>query len=227
MLELKNIKKSFSGRKILDGISLKVTDGEIMCIVGQSGGGKTTLLRCISGLERIDEGEMILDGRKFDPMSSKEALIGVVFQEYNLFPHLSVLENVTLAPKIALKKDPQAVEKEARQLLKKLALEGKENLYPYQLSGGQKQRVAAARAIVTHPALILADEPTGNLDSNSTKEIMDILKGLHNEGRTVILITHDNDIAAQAKRVIKIKDGKVESDSGQIVPVEELQTAGA
>ena len=128
MLELKNIKKSFSGRKILDGISLKVTDGEIMCIVGQSGGGKTTLLRCISGLERIDEGEMMLDGRKFDPMSSKEALIGVVFQEYNLFPHLSVLENVTLAPKIALKKDPQAVEKEARQLLKKLSLEGKENL---------------------------------------------------------------------------------------------------
>ena len=105
MLELKNIEKSFSGRKILDGISLKVTDGEIMCIVGQSGGGKTTLLRCISGLERIDEGEMMLDGRKFDPMSSKEALIGVVFQEYNLFPHLSVLENVTLAPEIALKKD--------------------------------------------------------------------------------------------------------------------------
>ena len=178
MLELKNIKKSFSGRKILDGISLKVTDGEIMCIVGQSGGGKTTLLRCISGLERIDEGEMILDGRKFDPMSSKEALIGVVFQEYNLFPHLSVLENVTLAPKIALKKDPQAVEKEARQLLKKLALEGKENLYPYQLSGGQKQRVSIARALAMHPKILCYDEPTSALDPGLRDKVRDIILSL-------------------------------------------------
>ena len=191
MLELKNIKKSFSGRKILDGISLKVTDGEIMCIVGQSGGGKTTLLRCISGLERIDEGEMILDGRKFDPMSSKEALIGVVFQEYNLFPHLSVLENVTLAPKIALKKDPQAVEKEARQLLKKLALEGKENLYPYQLSGGQKQRVSIARALAMHPKILCYDEPTSALDPGLRDKVRDIILSLKDESMTQIVVTHD------------------------------------
>ena len=190
MLELKNIKKSFSGRKILDGISLKVTDGEIMCIVGQSGGGKTTLLRCISGLERIDEGEMILDGRKFDPMSSKEALIGVVFQEYNLFPHLSVLENVTLAPKIALKKDPQAVEKEARQLLKKLALEGKENLYPYQLSGGQKQRVSIARALAMHPKILCYDEPTSALDPISTAKIEELATVLKSR-YTVVMVTHN------------------------------------
>lgn len=206
MLELKNIKKSFSGRKILDGISLKVTDGEIMCIVGQSGGGKTTLLRCISGLERIDEGEMILDGRKFDPMSSKEALIGVVFQEYNLFPHLSVLENVTLAPKIALKKDPQAVEKEVRQLLKKLALEGKENLYPYQLSGGQKQRVSIARALAMHPKILCYDEPTSALDPGLRDKVRDIILSLKNESMTQIVVTHDLNFAREiADDILKVR----------------------
>lgn len=206
MLELKNIKKSFSGRKILDGISLKVTDGEIMCIVGQSGGGKTTLLRCISGLERIDEGEMILDGRKFDPMSSKEALIGVVFQEYNLFPHLSVLENVTLAPKIALKKDPQTVEKEARQLLKKLALEGKENLYPYQLSGGQKQRVSIARALAMHPKILCYDEPTSALDPGLRDKVRDIILSLKNESMTQIVVTHDLNFAREiADDILKVR----------------------
>jgi len=206
MLELKNIKKSFSGRKILDGISLKVTDGEIMCIVGQSGGGKTTLLRCISGLERIDEGEMMLDGKKFDPMSSKEALIGVVFQEYNLFPHLSVLENVTLAPKIALKKDPQTVEKEARQLLKKLALEGKENLYPYQLSGGQKQRVSIARALAMHPKILCYDEPTSALDPGLRDKVRDIILSLKKESMTQIIVTHDLKFAREiADDVLKVR----------------------
>ncbi len=206
MLELKNIKKSFSGRKILDGISLKVTDGEIMCIVGQSGGGKTTLLRCISGLERIDEGEMMLDGKKFDPMSSKEALIGVVFQEYNLFPHLSVLENVTLAPRIALKKDPQAVEKEARQLLKKMALEGKENLYPYQLSGGQKQRVSIARALAIHPKILCYDEPTSALDPGLRDKVRDIILSLKNESMTQIVVTHDLNFARGiADDILKVR----------------------
>ena len=206
MLELKNIEKSFSGRKILDGISLKVTDGEIMCIVGQSGGGKTTLLRCISGLERIDEGEMMLDGRKFDPMSSKEALIGVVFQEYNLFPHLSVLENVTLAPEIALKEDPQAVEKEARQLLKKLALEGKENLYPYQLSGGQKQRVSIARALAMHPKILCYDEPTSALDPGLRDKVRDIILSLKNESMTQIVVTHDLNFARErADDILKVR----------------------
>ena len=206
MLELKNIEKSFSGRKILDGISLKVTDGEIMCIVGQSGGGKTTLLRCISGLERIDEGEMMLDGRKFDPMSSKEALIGVVFQEYNLFPHLSVLENVTLAPEIALKEGPQAVEKEARQLLKKLALEGKENLYPYQLSGGQKQRVSIARALAMHPKILCYDEPTSALDPGLRDKVRDIILSLKNESMTQIVVTHDLNFAREiADDILKVR----------------------
>lgn len=187
-------------------VSFKVTDGEIMCIVGQSGGGKTTLLRCISGLERIDEGEMMLDGKKFDPMSSKEALIGVVFQEYNLFPHLSVLENVTLAPKIALKKDPQAVEKEARQLLKKLALEGKENLYPYQLSGGQKQRVSIARALAMHPKILCYDEPTSALDPGLRDKVRDIILSLKNESMTQIVVTHDLNFAREiADDILKVR----------------------
>lgn len=183
-----------------------MTDGEIMCIVGQSGGGKTTLLRCISGLERIDEGEMMLDGRKFDPMSSKEALIGVVFQEYNLFPHLSVLENVTLAPEIALKEDPQAVEKEARQLLKKLALEGKENLYPYQLSGGQKQRVSIARALAMHPKILCYDEPTSALDPGLRDKVRDIILSLKNESMTQIVVTHDLKFAREiADDILKVR----------------------
>ena len=148
MLELQNITKSFGKRKIIDGLNLQVADGEILCIVGESGGGKTTLLRCISGLETIDSGQLLIDKQPFDPSSStSEAVIGVVFQEYNLFPHLTVLENITLAPKMVLKKDEASAQAEARQLLAKLSLSDKAELYPYQLSGGQKQRVAIARAL--------------------------------------------------------------------------------
>jgi len=151
--------------------------------------------------------------------------IGFIFQGFNLIPNLTAVENVEL-PLIYRGVSRSVRQELSREALKKVGLEHRMDHKPSEMSGGQQQRVAIARAIAQAP-VILADEPTGNLDSNSTKEIMDILKGLHNEGRTVILITHDNDIAAQAKRVIKIKDGKVESDSGQIVPVEELQTAGA
>ena len=152
--------------------------------------------------------------------------LGYIFQMYNLIPNLTAVENVEL-PLIYRGVSRSVRQELSREALKKVGLEHRMDHKPSEMSGGQQQRVAIARAIAQAPPVILADEPTGNLDSNSTKEIMDILKGLHNEGRTVILITHDNDIAAQAKRVIKIKDGKVESDSGQIVPVEELQTAGA
>ena len=152
--------------------------------------------------------------------------IGFVFQSFHLLPRQSAAANVELPLNYA-----KVPKKERRQralkALDRVGLADRVDFKPNQLSGGQMQRVAIARAIAQAPPVILADEPTGNLDSNSTKEIMDILKGLHKEGRTVILITHDNEIAAQAKRVIKIKDGKVESDSGQIVPVEELRTAGA
>ena len=142
MLELKEVTKKFGDRTILDHVDLTVEDGKILCIVGQSGGGKTTLLRCISGLEQIDSGQILVDGIAFDPYvnSTNDAVIGVVFQEYNLFPHLTVLQNVMLAPMMVLKKDKKKMQTEAQELLQKLALEDKGNLYPWQLSGGQKQR---------------------------------------------------------------------------------------
>ena len=160
-------------------------------------------------------------------MNSQKSEIGrsdLFFRD--LISNLTAIENVEL-PLVYRGVDRKTRHKLAVESLTMVGLEKRMDHRPNEMSGGQQQRVAIARAIAAQPPVILADEPTGNLDSNSTKEIMDILKGLHKEGRTVILITHDNEIAAQAKRVIKIKDGKVESDSGQIVPVEELQTAGA
>ena len=165
MLELKEVTKKFGDRTILDHVDLTVEDGKILCIVGQSGGGKTTLLRCISGLEQIDSGQILVDGIAFDPYvnSTNDAVIGVVFQEYNLFPHLTVLQNVMLAPMMVLKKDKKKVQTEAQELLQKLALGDKGDLYPWQLSGGQKQRVAIARALAMKPRILCYDEPTSEI----------------------------------------------------------------
>ena len=177
MLELKNISKSFGDKVILNNLNLEVKDGEILCIVGQSGGGKTTLLRCISGLEKIDGGQILIDGQVFDPYTNEnnDSVIGVVFQEYNLFPHLTVLQNVTLAPTMVLKKKKEIAENEAKNLLNGLALEGKEGLYPFQLSGGQKQRVAIARALAMKPQILCYDEPTSALDPGLTATVKDIV----------------------------------------------------
>lgn len=234
ILETKEVKKYYqtpSGIvRALDGVSLSVTEGTFGAIVGSSGSGKTTLLHMLGGLDVPTDGEVWVRGTSLKEMSGEEKTvfrrrnIGFVFQNYNLVSTLSVRENITLP---LLLDGMQVDRKFLKEITESLKLTEKLDHMPHMLSGGQQQRVAIARAIAQAPPVILADEPTGNLDSNSTKEIMDILKGLHKEGRTVILITHDNEIAAQAKRVIKIKDGKVESDSGQIVPVEELRTAGA
>ena len=234
ILETKEVKKYYqtpSGIvRALDGVSLSVTEGTFGAIVGSSGSGKTTLLHMLGGLDEPTDGEVWVRGTSLKEMSGEEKTvfrrrnIGFVFQNYNLVSTLSVRENITLP---LLLDGMQVDRKFLKEITESLKLTEKLDHMPHMLSGGQQQRVAIARAIAQAPPVILADEPTGNLDSNSTKEIMDILKGLHKEGRTVILITHDNEIAAQAKRVIKIKDGKVESDSGQIVPVEELRTAGA
>ena len=218
--------------KAADHISMKIEKGEFVAIVGQSGSGKSTCMNIIGCLDVPTSGSYILSGQDTSDMDEEELAhirnreIGFIFQGFNLIPNLTAVENVEL-PLIYRGVSRSVRQELSREALKKVGLEHRMDHKPSEMSGGQQQRVAIARAIAQAPPVILADEPTGNLDSNSTKEIMDILKGLHNEGRTVILITHDNDIAAQAKRVIKIKDGKVESDSGQIVPVEELQTAGA
>lgn len=208
MLELKNISKSFGDKVILNNLNLEVKDGEILCIVGQSGGGKTTLLRCISGLEKIDGGQILIDGQVFDPYTNEnnDSVIGVVFQEYNLFPHLTVLQNVTLAPTMVLKKKKEIAENEAKNLLNGLALEGKEGLYPFQLSGGQKQRVAIARALAMKPQILCYDEPTSALDPGLTATVKDIVLNLKKEGMTQIIVTHNMDFAEEiADNILKVK----------------------
>lgn len=208
MLELKIISKSFGDKVILNNLNLEVKDGEILCIVGQSGGGKTTLLRCISGLEKIDGGQILIDGQVFDPYTNEnnDSVIGVVFQEYNLFPHLTVLQNVTLAPTMVLKKKKEIAENEAKNLLNGLALEGKEGLYPFQLSGGQKQRVAIARALAMKPQILCYDEPTSALDPGLTATVKDIILNLKKEGMTQIIVTHDMDFAEEiADNILKVK----------------------
>ena len=208
MLELKEVTKKFGDRTILDHVDLTVEDGKILCIVGQSGGGNTTLLRCISGLEQIDSGQILVDGIAFDPYvnSTNDAVIGVVFQEYNLFPHLTVLQNVMLAPMMVLKKDKKKMQTEAQELLQKLALEDKGNLYPWQLSGGQKQRVAIARALAMKPRILCYDEPTSALDPGLRDTVKEIILDLKKDKMTQIIVTHDIDFAEEiADDILRVK----------------------
>lgn len=206
MLEIKNLKKSFDGRQILNGVDLTVEDGQILCIVGPSGAGKTTLLRCITGLEAADSGEFLIDGQPFDPkgMEASDAVMGVVFQDFNLFPHLSVLENITLAPQLVLK-EAKAAEQRGLDLLDQLGLEDKGGLYPYQLSGGQKQRVAIARALAMKPKILCYDEPTSALDPQLRDEVATLLLKLKAQGMTQLVVTHDMDFAEKiADKLLKV-----------------------
>ena len=196
LLEMKNIKKSFNGVEVLKDISLKVEKGEVLGIIGPSGSGKSTLLRCATGLETADAGEIHYEGT-----------FGLVFQNFNLFPHYSVMKNITDAPIKVQKRKKEEVYKEARELLKKMGLSDKEDYYPCQLSGGQCQRVAIARAMVGGPKLLLADEPTGALDSASGAQVMELFRQLHENGATIIMITHDAQVARQAQRIMTIRDG--------------------
>ena len=236
LVEIKDVCKVYNPGenevRALDHVSLTIDEQEFVAIIGHSGSGKSTLMNMLGCLDVPTSGEYWLHGQDVSALTDDELSdirnreIGFIFQGFNLIPNLTALENVEL-PLIYRGVARNVRQELSREALKKVGLEHRMDHKPSEMSGGQQQRVAIARAIAQAPPVILADEPTGNLDSNSTKEIMDILKGLHKEGRTVILITHDNDIAAQAKRVIKIKDGKVESDSGQRVDAEELQVAGA
>lgn len=197
MLTIKNLTKSFDGRTIIDRLNLEIPDGEILTIVGPSGGGKTTLLRCLAGLETIDSGELLVDGAPFDPVSMDNAdqVVGIVFQDFQLFPHLSVLDNITLAPVLSLKQSKQESIDEALSLLDKFGLAGKEGLYPYQLSGGQKQRVALARALAMKPKVLGYDEPTSALDPELRQQVEAVILGLKEQGITQIVVTHDMQFA--------------------------------
>ncbi|WP_294891619.1 amino acid ABC transporter ATP-binding protein [uncultured Lactobacillus sp.] len=209
MLELKNITKKFGSRTILNKLNLTIPDQQILAIVGPSGAGKTTLLRCLSGLERIDAGEFLWDGQKFDPTApdSKSHIIGVVFQSYELFPNLTVIENITLAPTLVLKENAEQAQTHAQKLLQQLDLTGKEDLYPYQLSGGQQQRVAIVRALAMEPHILCYDEPTSALDPDLRTKVGEIILKLKNNNKmTQIIVTHDMEFASQvADQVFRVK----------------------
>ena len=225
ILEIKNIKKSFGeDLEVLQDISLAVEEGEVVSILGPSGSGKSTLLRCATFLEQIDSGSIAYGGKVYvendtagnakKPERAKileaQSNFGLVFQDFNLFPHFSVLKNVMDAPVKNQKRPKQEVEKEARALLAKMGLEGKEDAYPCELSGGQKQRVAIARALALRPKMLYFDEPTSALDPEITAEILRVLKGLAAEKMTMVIVTQEIDFArAVSDRVIFMDGGKV------------------
>ena len=221
LIELNNICKIYNPGenevRALDGVSLVIDENEFVAIIGQSGSGKSTLMNMLGCLDIPTSGVYMLHGQDVSHMTDDELSdvrnkeIGFIFQGFNLIQNLTALENVEL-PLIYRRVGRRERMKLSLEALRKVGLENRLHHKPSEMSGGQQQRVAIARAIAQAPPVILADEPTGNLDSGSTKEIMEILKGLHQDGRTVILITHDNEIAGQAKRVIKIKDGKISED---------------
>lgn len=218
ILEINNINKSFGTYKILDGLSLAVEEGEVLVILGPSGCGKSTLLRCINGLETFESGEITLEGESV--LADKKNLpklrqkIGMVFQSYDLFPHLNVMQNLTLGPVKAQGRPKADVETEARELLKRVGLADKEERFARELSGGQKQRVAIVRSLLLHPEVILFDEVTASLDPEMVREVLDLIGELAHEGRTMIIVTHELQFAkAIADRVIFLENGKIIEES--------------
>lgn len=215
---MKNICKEYiignESLKILDNISLNIKEGEFTAIIGPSGSGKSTLMNMIGCLDLCDSGSYILDGENIKNLTDDELAdirnnkIGFIFQQFNLLSKLTAIENVEL-PLIYKGIDKEKRYELSSKALEKVNLTDRKNHKPNQLSGGQQQRVAIARALVTNPKLLLADEPTGALDSKSSKEILEIIKNLNNEGKTAVMITHDNSIANKANRILQIKDGKL------------------
>lgn len=212
ILEIKDLKKSFGDTPILQGLSLKVQKGEVVVILGPSGCGKSTLLRCINGLETIQAGDILLDGQSITKNQKDFHLvrqkIGMVFQSYELFPHLDVLQNLILGPTKAQGRAKEEVIKEAEELLERVGLLEKKHSYARQLSGGQKQRVAIIRSLLMHPEIILFDEVTASLDPEMVREVLELINDLAQEGRTMILVTHELQFAqAIADRIIFLDQG--------------------
>lgn len=200
LLEMKHIKKDFGGLQVLKDISFTVEKGQVLAIIGPSGSGKSTLLRCATGLETADSGEINYQGT-----------FGLVFQNFNLFPHYSVMKNITDAPIRVQKRDKEEVYAEARRLLAKMGLSGREDAYPYQLSGGQQQRVSIARALAMNPDILFFDEPTSALDPELTGEILKVIKELAAEHMTMVIVTHEMNFAKNvADHIIFMNDGYIE-----------------
>lgn len=215
MLVIKNLNKSFKNNPVLKNISFNLEKGEIGVILGKSGAGKTTLIRCLNGLEQFDSGEIVIDDEVLNnsnDIQSKKGRIGMVFQNFNLFPHMTVLQNIIEAPISIFKISNDEAIKKANELLTLVDLDNKGNFYPFQLSGGQQQRVAIARACALMPKVLCFDEPTSALDKETTQNIIKIMKKLKNQGMTILIITHDIDFAKEvADKVININNGIIES----------------
>ena len=214
LLKIENLTKEYEGQKILDGINLEVKKGDVLVVVGPSGCGKSTLLRCINALEPIQGGTIKLQGMDIRKGSKNittlRQKIGMVFQSYELFPHLTVIDNITLAPVKVQKRDKAEVRKEAMELLARVGLADKAKSYPRQLSGGQKQRVAIVRALCMHPEILLFDEVTAALDPEMVREVLDVMLDLAKQGKTMLIVTHEMQFAkAVADKVIFIDQGKI------------------
>ena len=210
IVSLKNVHKSFGDLEVLKGVSLDVMKGEVICIIGPSGSGKSTLIRCINALNDIQKGSITVEGQEVQkPDLDKLELrkkVGMVFQQYNLFPHKTAIEDVMMAPLLVLKQDTEEVEKRARLLIKKVRLEGKEDSYPGELSGGQQQRVAIARSLAMNPDVMLFDEVTAALDPETVKEVLVTIKELAADGMTCILVTHEMGFAREVADHIYFTD---------------------
>ena len=223
MLSVENVRKSFGGLPVLKGISLEVRQGEVLAVIGPSGSGKSTLLRCITQLERVDSGKITIGGETLVSNNEQEKAVyadkqtrvkiglhlGLVFQNFNLFPHFSVLRNVTEAPVRVLKKNKAEAERTARALLEKMGLADKADAYPCQLSGGQQQRVSIARALAMNPDILFFDEPTSALDPELTGEILKVIRELAAEHMTMVVVTHEMKFARDVADQVIFMDGRV------------------
>ena len=237
ILKVNDLNKSFGDLHVLKGISFSMKKGEVLAIIGSSGGGKTTLLRCLTFLETADRGEITVDGDKIvseteengkfkciypdeENLRKRALKVGLVFQDYNLFPHKTAKENCSLAPINVLKTDKETADAKSVEILKRVGLEDKIDYYPYQLSGGQKQRVAIARALCMNPSLLCFDEPTSALDPELTAEVLKVIKQLKNEGVTMLIVTHEINFARDvADKVIFIDNGVIleEGDAKSVI----------
>ena len=217
MIEVKNLKISFGKLNVLKDVSIKIEKGEKIVIIGPSGSGKSTFLRCLNRLETPDGGQILFEGNDLtDPKTNLDLCrqkMGMVFQHFNLFPHLTVLQNITLAPVTLKLKTPEEAEKEAMELLERIGLPDKANVYPSTLSGGQKQRIAIVRSLAMHPDVMLFDEPTSALDPEMVGEVLEVMKDLARDGMTMVVVTHEMGFAREvADRVLFMNEGYIEEE---------------
>ena len=214
LLEVRNLYKDFGNGPVLKNVSFKVHKGEVIVIIGPSGCGKSTLLRCINGLEEIQKGEILLNREVITGKNTNwrevRQKIGMVFQSYDLFPHKKVIDNIMLGPLKVQKRNIKEVKQEAMQMLKRVGLAEKKDVYPRQLSGGQKQRVAIIRMLMMHPEIMLFDEPTSALDPEMIGEVLDLIKKVADTGKTMVIVSHEmNFVKKVSNRVLFIDGGKV------------------